>query len=45
MDVLDSIHQYHQVLAYASEKENALLIIDAYASQMKIIYYDYYSCV
>ena len=33
IDVLDSI--YHQVLSYASEKENTLLIIDDYASQMK----------
>ena len=33
IDVLDSI--YHQILGYASEKENTLLIIDDFASQMK----------
>ena len=33
IEVLDSI--YHQILHYASEKENTLLIIDDYASQMK----------
>ena len=33
IDVLDST--YHQVLSYASEKENTLLIIDDFASQMK----------
>ena len=33
IDVLDSI--YHQILHYASEKENTLLIVDDYASQMK----------
>ena len=33
IDVLDSI--YHQVLCYASEKENTLIITDDYASQMK----------
>ena len=33
IDVLDSI--YNQILGYAAEKENTLLIIDDYASQMK----------